>query len=181
MPRLRNARQEAVAQLKAQAYLDPENAPSDTAIVKKVYGYSQESAESNAVRIMDSDGVTQRLDELIREKMPDSALARKGKQLFEAKKVIVDPKTGRTIAKVPDNAIQSDTWKTLLKMRGLLKDGINVDNRSINLSLSNDNASLLIASIAKLEAMSHKLNGLNELEYNESEDNGGEAVKGDKS
>lgn len=152
MPRLKNPRQEAVAQLKAQCYLDPENALSDVQIVKKVYGYAQKTAEGHAHEIVDSRGVQSRLAELI----PDDAIARKGKRLFEWKDQVLG-KDGKVIAKVPNGELQYKVWRDMLKLNGILSDSINVDARSVQYNLPAESASILSSIITNMQALSTKL------------------------
>lgn len=135
MPRLNNPRQEAVAQMKAQGYINPEKALSDVQIVKKAYGYSKESAEAHASVVVASSGVQTRLQELLEHHIPDQFLAKKSKQLLNCKKVIIT-KAGKQF-KVPDNTNQLATVALVMKAKGHLKnDGDRIiDNRSVQFNL----------------------------------------------
>lgn len=134
--------------MKAAAYLDPQNAPSDVQIVKQGYGYSQETAEGVACRVIESVGVQKRLNELLEEAMPDEKLSQVGKQLLGAKENIYFK--GEVIDRVPALQIRLKVWEDMLKMRGVLNEGIQIDARSI--TFNTDAVAKLTESLNQIAA-----------------------------
>lgn len=158
MPRLNNPRQEAVAQMKAQGYLDPPNALSNTAIIKKVYGYGQQSAEAHAPEIVGSRGVQTRLTELLNEKMTDEQLSAKMKHLINFKDKVIDKKNGRVIAKAENGAIQLAALQLMLKVKGVLKEaGTVIDARTVEYALTVSDSPISSKVLSILDNINSKL------------------------
>lgn len=155
MPRLKNSRHEQVAQMKAKSYLQ-ENPPSDIEIVKKAYGYTYDVAHGNASRIIANDSIAQRTTELLTEAIPANQLAKMGKELSRFRKYITN-KDGKVIAKIPDGNIRLETWKTLLKMHGVLKDGVSIDNRKVSINMGKEDIERLSECVNSMQKLADQL------------------------
>jgi hypothetical protein len=153
---LKNPRHEAVAQLKAKAYLDPVNALSDYKIVQEVYGYSPKVAGSSAHAIMENSGIPERVQDIVAAHNPPEEISRDIAALRRAKK---DHVTSRgKVIEIRDNATRLGAVTLCAKALGMLNDAPAIDARSINVvNISASDAPLIADALAKLERLAAKL------------------------
>lgn len=177
MPPLKNANREKLARKYVKAFYKDKGEVRLGQLYKEVHPNAKDSTcHVEASRILKNPTWAERVKELSAIYNPPEAIAEDIARLRSAKKEVLD-KDGN-IVELVDNTARAAGINLTLKLHGAISDAPSIDNRSVTLHLSNDNASLLINSVAKLEAMSHKLHGLNELEYNDSEADAGRPVNG---
>ena len=156
------SKQIAVAHAKFEAVLDPVNAPSDTEIIEKVYGYDKELAHHAASGTLASVGVQTEFRRLLDAKIPDKKLTIGLNNLTTAKDPVLDRKTGKVIAKTPNHSVRLATIQTVMKAKGLLDDAqVSIDNRSVIFSgKDTDSEARMLSITEKLDRLTAKLAAL---------------------
>ena len=156
------SKQIAVAHAKFQAVIDPMNAPSDTQIVKEIYGYDQENAEAHAHQVVESSGVQSEFRRLLEAKIPDKKITTGLNMLTSAKDPVLDRKTGKVIAKTPNHAVRLATFQTVMKAKGLTGDvDVQIDARTLNIGGNDTHSQSKLSAIAeRLDILTAKLSSI---------------------
>lgn len=102
---------------------------------------------------------------------PEAITAKLGSLVSAEKAIVVD----KEIQYVPDNGVQLEAVKTVLKIYGVVDNGVEVDARSVNISITNEEAGKLGDFVSRLEGLSQRLMSAEE-QSGEVTSSGGEVI-----
>jgi hypothetical protein len=156
---LKNPRHEKLAQAYArQLATQSADMVTKSAVYSEVFPRATPAAaRSGATRLLTNNNEVQdRARQLVLRFNPIERVSADLQRLRRFKRHVLD-KDGKLIAKTPDGQVQLSAVQTCLKIHGVLSDAPQVDARSVSFNITNETASQLTDTLAKIEAVAQRL------------------------